>query len=649
MFDRKFFHTRLAAVAAAASLFGSCTAGKGEPQPAGETAVLQLEKKLVVAEVTGGTYCVGLRLTTPEGDDVQTPDLSLFRAECEESWCGDFVFDEKGTSLSFNVLANTSAESRLTKVAVSYGESEAAFSLSQPGAGENADAVADMDFDISYEIDGPHVKMTVVPEFDYVRYYIAYSKKSEVDRYKDNIQSVVKANVEKFLSGEINALVNYGGYTFEAALDEYTGKGTRTVSMSLNGESDFVGWCCAVSNEAKVISAVVMKEFRTGSIPPSDNELTVEIKDVNCDRVTYSVGTTCDDQWASIVVPSEDVEGLTDKEIGAMFNTSEDVTAYLHFGPWSGSVTGLEQDRSYCVLVFGYSWGAVTTSVSKETIRTLVPEEGIPSFSFDVTKVTHCRAVCTVSPSLKTKLYYADVLLPGETVASAVKDIETQVDWMVQNDYGDRISIMKRLGSRGNETIEKTQLYEGQAYRFFAVPVDEATGLFEVERDGQGNVIESSVACSEVFETPFGKTSTASITVRHDKWYSGDEYAQKFPEEGAGAEGYAMLPVSVVENGNVADYWYCIYGADLTDTSKYPDSEIIRHLVGYTYTDDNGNTAEYEPDGIKNISEKVIACEYDKTLTLVSVVYDEDDNWSVVTREKLYLTREGNSPVSDID
>ena len=110
-----------------------------------------------------------------------------------------------------------------------------------------------------------------------------------------------------------------------------------------------------------------------------------------------------------------------------------------------------------------------------------------------------------------------------------------------------------------------------------------------------------------------------------------------------------MMPVTVQKHGNVADYWYCVYGADLTDTAKFTDEALIGYLTGFTYTDENGNEQTYEADGIKNEPYEVLACDYGKTLTLVSVAYDDNDNWGPVIREKLFFTHDGDSPISEFN
>ena len=618
--------------AALISLLPSCV----RPDDISSDPLLKLSGRVVTVAAEGGEASIAFTLSDAGSGKTLEADAALFHFSCQAAWCGDFSADPAAGKITFRVDPNVSESSRLASVSVEYEGSVASFSLSQNGLGENPDLISKMNFDISYVIEGPHVTMTVKPEFDDVRYYIAYSRKSEVDEYADRIQAVIKANVEKFLSGEINALVNYGGYTFEQALDEYVGKGERTVSMSLNGESDFVGWCCAVNSQAKVISDVVMKEFRTGTIPPSDNVLHFELDDVNCDRVSYSVSTSNGDQWASMVVPAEEVAGKDDAWIRSMFNSLENLTDYLHFGDWSGTVANLEAGKEYCILTFGYSWGAITTEVSRNAVTTLVPEGGEAQFSLTLERLTHFRAVCRIEPSLKTSLYYADILYPGETLDSALKDINSQLDWMAGNGYGDRLSLLRKMGSRGAQSLMKSGLEEGQEYSFFVLQVDESTGDFLPE-----------VYCSDKFTTPYAAPSDAYVSISHPKWFSGNEYAAAYPEDGAGAEGYAILPLTVSTHGRVADYWYCIYDADLTDSGTYTDEILIAYLSGFTYTDENGNEQEYEADGFRSEPYKVLACEYGKVLTLVSVAIDEDDNWGPVMREKLYLTPEGNSPISE--
>ena len=130
--------------------------------------------------------------------------------------------------------------------------------------------------------------------------------------------------------------------------------------------------------------------------------LQTEVTEVNCDRVKYSVKTSNSDQWASLVVPSEEIAGKDDAALRLMFNSLEDVTRYLHFGDWAGTVANLESGRVYCILVFGYSWGAITTEINKIYITTPELEEGDAVFSLTLEKVTHFRAVCRIEPTLKT-------------------------------------------------------------------------------------------------------------------------------------------------------------------------------------------------------------------------------------------------------
>lgn len=559
---------------------------------------MKLDKKLVVAENIGGDYSITYSLIGDNGDALEIADPENISVEIPADWVHDFEF--YSSYMTFSVDANTSQSSRLANGVLHYRSNSLSFSISQSGGGEDLDAISKMNFEITYEIDGPHVCMSVHPELDYVRYYIAYSKKSEVEQYKDRIQAVIKANVEKYLSGEINALVNYGGYTFEAALDLYASAGDRTVSMSLNGESDYVGWCCAISNEAKVISDVVMKEFRTGSIPPSDNVLEVSLRDVNCDRVSYSVNTSNEDQWASLVLPASEIEGLSDEQILELFNSTEDVTVYLHFGPWEGTVTGLEPDSDYVILNFGYSWGFNTTDFIKTPVHTLSQNES-PSldFSLSVQKVTHYRASCQIVPVEKTLLYYADLLYPGESVEEALEDINSQIDWMVANEYGSRIDILKQMSYRGEQLLSKNGLSPESTYSFIVLPVDEKTGNFT------GDVI-----CSEPFTTPKAEVSSSYISLVKGEVYEEDSYA--------------MLPLSVEMHGDVQEYWYCIYSGDLSDSEKISDSVLRDYIL---------------EDGIRNTESQTIACEYDTALTLVWVSYDSLDNWSPVGREVLYFKK----------
>lgn len=603
-------------------LVGFFGCGKPLEEDPTKPASLELLKKLVTADPKGGEVVVGFVLSNPDGSQLE--------GRCADSWCHDFKFPEDGM-MTFTVDANTEASSRITNVYISYGEIEVKFTLSQAGGGEDLEAISKMKFDISYVINGPEVKMTVDPEFDNVRYYFAYSTKEEIDNIgADRVQAIIKANVQQFLQGEVNALVNYSGYTVTQALDEYTGYGVRSASMTINARTEYVGWACAISNEVNVISDVVMSAFKTGDVPPSDNRISVKIDNINCDRVSFSVDTSNEDQYAVYILPAEQVEGKTDEQIVEAFNTSDDVTVYLQFGDYSATQVNLENNKDYYVLAYGYKWGMATTSIVREKFKTIAYEGGTPSFTFNMEKVNNFRLSGNVECSASTFLYYTDYCDADTKAEDIISELNETIDWFVNKAgyYPNKISLMRVIGTRGTTDFDYKDGYivpEGN-YKLYAIAIDETTGEFCTE-----------VIFSETITTP--KVSEIKVRAYYNHYFDAIAIAEKYPQTGyvpAYVNGYAVVPLIVETNENVADYYVDIFTDDLSDTSDPTDHQLFMSL--------------YER-GQHNRTPVFVLCDFYNTtklpLTISSVAIDKDGNRGPVQRTVIQLPFSGCADPSE--
>lgn len=601
---KRFFNLFLISVLSLTVAF-SCTDPAAEKPT--EPASLELLDKLVTAEPEGGEMAIGFVISNPDGSEL--------KARCADDWCHSFEFLEEGM-MTFVVEANTGTNSRIANVYIEYGEIEEKFTLSQAGGGENLEAIATMDFDISYRINGPEVTMTVRPEFNNVRYYFAYSTKEEIDNIgEDKVQAVIKANVQQFLQGEVNAMVNYSGYTVTQALDEYTGYATRSATMTVNARTDYVGWACAISNEVTVISDVVMKEFRTGDVAPSDNQISVSIDNVNCDRVRFSVNTTNEDQYAVYVLPADQVEGKSDEEIVEIFNTSPDVTVFLQFGDYSATQVGLSSDSDYYVLAYGYKWGMANTSICKEKFHTLTYEGGDPAFTFNMEKLTNIGMAGNIECTPATHLYYTDYCDADATAEELLDDLEYAIDWYVNDAgyYSSRIDFMRVIGTRGVFDFKYRDEYivPEAGYKLYAIAIDETTGEFCTD-----------VIFSETYTTP--GVSDVSVNAYYNHYFDAITIAEKYPETGYDPElvnGYAVVPLIVETNDDVADYYVDIFTEDLSDTSYPTDNQLFESLYGY---------------GQHNHTPIFILCDFYNTtrlpLTISAVAIDKDGNRGPVQR-----------------
>ena len=612
----KFFALALAAAVG----FISCEKPvvPDEPdQPADKTVTLEIFENLVNASGNGGEYSFTYTLVNGEVDDLEV--------ECGESWVHDFDLSEEGV-VKFTVDSNPTESSRITQVKLKHGKVSDKIVISQSGmAVEPVDAA----FEFSFEINGPFVRMFVTPDPENTRYFAWYFSKKAMEEslaMSPGVDEVMYLN--KIVEVDISEAIYYGayaGYSAEQAVAEITLVGSTYQDFELNGETEYYAFACAVSNSGERLSDVVITEFKTGPVEPSDNVLTVTADNVNTDRITYSVHTTNMDQYAAIVLPAADVEGKTDKEIVAMYNSFSNYIGYLHFGDYTGTVLVSEEDADYYILAFGFEYGMLTTAVERVKVHTLTSDpDAIPEFSISIDKVTNYRIKGSIEVSPKTSLYYVDWCYAGDSAEGLKQLILETAQWYVDSGYyGSLAACMKVIGTKGNRQLEYTGLTPQENYQIFAIGIDEKTGEFNTE-----------VYFSEVITTPAKVQSESYIEIKCDKYFDGFDLAAAYPSDFTDAEGWAVIPLEVTQHGEVVDYYYDIYVGDVAADPQATDNALILDLVQY---------------GNHNTPLTMSYCYFNEDLTLVYFSKDADDNYSEVKKIKLNLNPDKCTPVSEFN
>ena len=612
----KFFALALAAAVG----FISCEKPvvPDEPdQPADKTVTLEIFENLVNASGNGGEYSFTYTLVNGEVDDLGV--------ECGGSWVHDFDLSEEGV-VKFTVDSNPTESSRITQVKLKHGKVSDKIVISQSGmAVEPVDAA----FEFSFEINGPFVRMFVTPDPENTRYFAWYFSKKAMEEslaMSPGVDEVMYLN--KIVEVDISEAIYYGayaGYSAEQAVAEITLVGSTYQDFELNGETEYYAFACAVSNSGERLSDVVITEFKTGPVEPSDNVLTVTADNVNTDRITYSVHTTNMDQYAAIVLPAADVEGKTDKEIVAMYNSFSNYIGYLHFGDYTGTVLVSEEDADYYILAFGFEYGMLTTAVERVKVHTLTSDpDAIPEFSISIDKVTNYRIKGSIDVNPGTSLYYVDWCYAGDSAEGLKQLVRETAQWYVDSGYyGSLAACMKVIGSKGSKSFEYTGLTPNEGYQIFAIGIDERTGEFNTE-----------VFFTDVIRTPSKMVSESHIEINVDKYFDGFDLATAYPGDFADAEGWAIVPLEVKIHGDVVDYYYDIYVGDVTNDPYATDDALILDLAQY---------------GNHNTPLTMSYCYFYEDLTLVYFSKDSDDNNSEVTRVKLKLDPSKCAPVTEFN
>ena len=169
---------------------------KPTPDP---SASVEIFENLVQAKGEGGQYSFTYML---EGGDI-----SDLEAKCDEAWVHSFDLAEEGI-VYFTIDANDTGSSRITKVYLSIGDCTDQIVISQTGTVVEPKETS---FDITYEINGPYVRMFVTPDPEKTRYYAWYFSKKTMDESLAMSPGVdVKMYLNRIVEVDIAEAIYYG-------------------------------------------------------------------------------------------------------------------------------------------------------------------------------------------------------------------------------------------------------------------------------------------------------------------------------------------------------------------------------------------------------------------------------------------------------
>lgn len=478
----------------------------------------------------------------------------------------------------------------------------------------------DMDFEILYDIDGIDATMTVKPSLNDHYYWRDYISKKDLEDYGKGIEELAAELLDYNVT--MNAMY---GYTAEQVVRMMCFLGENTSQMyALKSETSYIGYVFGCSIAGVVDTDVVSEEFITGSIPPSDNVLTLETIEPNVDRVTIKVTASNSDPYVLEVLPSDEYGGMSDEELLEEL-LKNDYTYNTLSGNWEGNITGLEPESEYLVVVFGYNGGVATTQVCREQFTTLAlgnPAEFL--FSSDAVKLESNMAEVSISGTPGTVLYLWGLVKSGTEEEEILQAIAEDVEYLMR--FGqviDWLDYMKKYGIRGNDTQMFQKLESETEYVAYAVPVDEEAGKFA-----------TSVQFGEPFTTPERKLSPETTTLVHDKYWDGDELTEAYPDlySFQGMNMYCLL-LEVQSSAPMAVTYFAYSEEDLTDTEKYSDDILLFELLA------KGNRA----------SSAYYFLPYDVPYTFFAVGQDNEGNYTKVYRALINYGPDGAADIEEFE
>lgn len=478
--------------------------------------------------------------------------------------------------------------------------------------------MVDMTFDFEFLVDGTDVTMNVEPSSQEYYYYFDVTDQEVLDYYGMTVDEIV--------AGVIKNNVDYAkqnGITVEAMMKSTCSIGPGSKQFDLDPDMEWIGLAVAVSLDGNIISAVDTTTFHTGSVKPSDNEISLKIYNVSVDRAFLDVTTSNNDPYAFSLVEKKQVEGMSEEQIVEYLTGGQaNIFQVYEGGPWTQELPGLMESTTYVMYAFGYEFGVVTTGLFASEFTTLASGD---AYSFEmhteIKDLDSYGANITFSGEPEEVLYCFGVVEEGKTEAEIKEKLEADMKMYV--DYGiykDRLAYFKASGKRGSVSYDYN-LEPETNYITWSVSIEEETGNFAVFKFG------------EKFSTPERIISDVKLDIVFDKYFDADELADAYPGQYDyyRAQGFYCLPVRIETSEPVEYIRQGIFQGDMTDETTYNDAQLMASLISRGYPDTNINWFAY----------------YNMDMTLLVIAKDKDGNYTKVFRKLVNLSKDGVSDVSE--
>ena len=483
-----------------------------------------------------------------------------------------------------------------------------AFKTEAPYAGNDVT----FDFDITVNRAIAHIAIT--PSHEGVAYYnnlITYEDYETLYGKDINVaaDAVIADMVEDYAAWD---------YTLAETFEYNTDYLATSYEFEGMANTKYIAFAFKWNEECKRLSDVSFEEFEIGSIPASENELSMEISDITQSTFYVKVQTTNEDPYAMFAIPAKEIGKLRDDAeifgyIMSNYGTSF-LYNYIFNGPIEGTFSGLEADTDYAVLLFGYEAGTLTTKIVRKNITTAAAGDiEACQYNIEVTEVGDREARVSIIPTDYSVWYYWNVF----EASMGEEDIKDYI-WETYNDayYADYWEFSYYQLAQGKVSSRLSQLKPDTEYHIVIIPMNpdsfEYTGTMRTGGE---------------FKTDVAIIADIKITAGFDAYYDGDEVYAINPDYFSNYQGQVILPMTVEIEGDCSGYLFTIftYQEGLEDPAKYSDDILIDNLYNVG--------AYWSPAYFRG--------QYDVEMMIAAVAFDYDDNPSPVYRERFICTREG--------
>lgn len=468
------------------------------------------------------------------------------------------------------------------------------------------------DFDITVNRAIAHIEIT--PSHEGVAYYNNLITRED---YETLYGSDINVAADAVIADMIEDYAAWD-YTLAETFEYNTDYLATSYEFEGMANTEYIAFAFKWNEKCERLSEVSFEEFAVGSIPASDNQLSMEISDVTQSTFYVKVNTTNNDPYAIFAIPSREIGKLLDDaeifdHILTNYGTSY-LYNYIFEGNIEGTFSGMEADTEYAVLLFGYEAGTLTTKITREKIKTLKAGDiDACVYNIEISNIDDREAYVTINPSDYSIWYYWNVFEADATEEEVKAYIEESYNRYY---YGDYWEFSYYELAQGKVESRLSQLIPNTEYKIVIIPMhpDRFAYTGSMREGGSFTTLEAIIA-------------NITIWAGFEEYYDGDEVYAINSQYFSNYQGQVIIPMSVEVEGDFSGYLYTIftYQEGLEDPAVFSDDTLIDNLYNVG--------ASWSPAYFRG--------EWDKEMMIAAVAFDNDGNPSLVYRNRFICTREG--------
>lgn len=482
------------------------------------------------------------------------------------------------------------------------------FSTEPPYAGN------DVTYDIDVEINRAIATVTITPSHEGVAYFNSLITREDYEQLYDSDMNKAADGVIAKIIDDYDAF----GYTLAETYEYNTYYLATEYEFEAMANTEYVAFAFKWNDKCERMSEVSYEWFEIGDIPPSENVITVSISDITQSTFYIETTTTNNDAYVIFPLKKEEISKYrTDDQIFKYMLETYGTSGFYYYlceGPVQGTFSGLEAATDYSILVFGYEAGTRTTAIIRNDITTA--EGGdieACQYNIEISDIDDREARVSITPSDYSITYYWNVFEASMTE----EEIKAYIENAYNKDYyGDYWEFSDYELAQGKVNSRLSYLNPLTDYKIVIIPMN--PNKFEYT----GTMREGGY-----FTTTEAIIADIKITAGFDAYYDGDEVYEIEPEYCSSWKGWVVVPMSVNIEGEYSSFLYTMfeYVEGLEDPEKYSDDLIIDNLYNVG--------AYWSPAYFRG--------EWDTTIMIAAVAFDQNDNPSPVYRSIHTFTREG--------